>query len=128
MQWRRTSALDCYSGLLGIFLTASPWLFAYASERARIDIWVSGAAITLLSIAAVVIFAVWEEWLNLALGLWLMASPFVLDFVHTRAMHVTIGLGAVVTFLAALELWLVRFEPHYGEPHRDPGPAGSPRS
>jgi hypothetical protein len=29
-------------------------------------------------------------------------------------MHVSIGLGAVVAFLAALELWLVNYEPQYG--------------
>ena len=41
------------------------------------------------------------------LGLWLIVSPWVLGFAHTRAMHFSIGVGATVTFLAALELWLV---------------------
>lgn len=115
MRWRQISALDCYSALFGVFLLASPWLFAYSSEQARIDIWVGGAAVTVLSIAAIVIFAVWEEWLNLLLGLWLVLSPWVLGFSHTRAMHVSVGLGALVTFVAALELWLVKFDPRYGE-------------
>jgi hypothetical protein len=128
MQWRRASALDCYSGLFGIFLILSPWLFAYSSERARIDIWASGAAITALSVAAILIFAVWEEWLNLFFGLWLIASPWALDFVHTRAMHVSIGLGALVTFIAALELWLVRYQPDCGGSRDDRGSARSPRS
>jgi hypothetical protein len=29
-------------------------------------------------------------------------------------MHVSIGLGAMVAFIAALELWLVNFEPQFG--------------
>jgi SPW repeat len=44
----------------------------------------------------------WEEWFNLLLGLWSMVSPWALGFMHTKAMHVSIGLGAMVTFVAAL--------------------------
>src|SRR6202020_1942817 len=96
LEWRRESALDVYTGSFGFFLFASPWLFAYASERARIDIWASGAAIAAISIAAMVAFSGWEEWLNLLLGVWLMISPWVLGFVHAKALHVCFGLGAVV--------------------------------
>jgi hypothetical protein len=92
----------------------SPWLFAYANENARLDLWASGAAIAAISIAAVIAFSDWEEWLNFLLGFWLIASPWVLGFAHTRAMHVSIGLGVMVAFIAALELWLVNYEPQYG--------------
>jgi hypothetical protein len=113
-KWRRESALDVYTGSFGLFLFVSPWLFAYASEAARIDLWASGAAVVAISIAAIVAFSDWEEWLNLMLGLWLMISPWALGFMHTKAMHVSIGLGAMVAFVAALELWLVKYEPRYG--------------
>jgi hypothetical protein len=113
MRWRRQSALDVYTGSFGLFLFVSPWLFAYAGEVARIDVWASGAAIAALSIAAIIAFSDWEEWLNLLLGLWLMVSPWVLGFTHTRAMHISIGVGAMVAFVAALELWLVKYEPQY---------------
>lgn len=43
MRWRRESALDVYTGTFGLFLFVSPWLFAYANEAARIDVWASGA-------------------------------------------------------------------------------------
>jgi hypothetical protein len=36
-----------------------------------------------------------------------MGSPWVLGFAHTRAMHFSIGIGAVVAFMAALEIWVV---------------------
>jgi SPW repeat len=113
MKWRRQSALDFYTAAFGLFLFVSPWLFAYADKNARLDLWASGAAIAAISVAAIVAFSNWEEWLNLLLGFWLIASPWVLGFVHTRAMHVSIALGVLVAFMAALELWLVNFEPQY---------------
>ena len=111
---RRVSALDVYEIVFGLFLLVSPWLFAYVSEKARIDIWASGAAIAAISIAAIVVFSNWEEWLNLLLGVWLIISPWLLGFMHTKAMHVSILIGAMVAFVAALELWLVHYEPDYG--------------
>lgn len=105
--WRRESALDLYKLLLAMFLLISPWLFAMANGTAVADLRASGAAITILSLAAMVAFANWEEWVNLLLGLWLIVSPWVLGFAHTRGMHFSIGVGATVAFLAALELWLV---------------------
>jgi len=106
-RWRRESALDLYNLLLAMFLLISPWLFARANGTAAVDLRTSGAAIAILSLAAMVAFANWEEWANLLLGLWLIVSPWALSFTHTRAMHFSIGVGATVAFLAALELWLV---------------------
>ncbi|MDR3484028.1 MAG: SPW repeat protein [Bradyrhizobium sp.] len=114
MRWRRQFVLDFYTATFGLFLFVSPWLFAYANENARLNLWASGAAIAAISIAAIVAFSNWEEWLNLLLGFWLTASPWVLGFAHTRAMHVSIALGVTVAFMAALELWLVNYEPQYG--------------
>jgi SPW repeat len=107
VKWRRESALDLYNLLLAMFLFISPWLFARASEAATVDLLVSGAAIAILSLGAMVAFAIWEEWANLLLGIWLIVSPWLLGFAHTSAMHCSIGVGVTVAFLAALELWLV---------------------
>jgi SPW repeat len=96
MGWRRESALDVYTGSFGLILFLSPWLFVHANEVARIDVWASGAANTAISIAAILAFSDWEEWFSLLLGLWSMVSPWALGFMHTRAMHVSIGLGAMV--------------------------------
>jgi hypothetical protein len=109
-RWRRESVLDLYSLMAGIFLFASPWLFVFTSENARIDIWVTSALVAGTSIIAIVMFSNWEEWLNLLLGLWLIVSPWALGFTHTKAMHISIGAGIVVTFMAALELWLVNYD------------------
>jgi hypothetical protein len=114
MRRHHTPALDFYEIAFGLFLFVSPWLFAYASEKARIEVWASGAVIAVISIAAIMAFSDWEEWINVLLGLWLIASPWVLGFVHTRAMHVCILIGILVASFAALELWLVHYEPDYG--------------
>ncbi len=117
MSWRRESPIELYNLFFGIFLLVSPWLFAYVSEAVRLDAWISGALIAVLSVAAMVAFSDWEEWFNLALGFWLIASPWILGFAHTRAMHVCIGTGVVVVFMAALQLWLVKYDPDYAS-HR----------
>ena len=65
MRWRRKSAIDLYNLLFGVFLFASPWLFAYVSEKVRFDVWITGAAVVAVSIAAIVAFSDWEEWFNL---------------------------------------------------------------
>ena len=114
MKLRRESALNFYTVTFGLFLFVSPWLFAYVNEGARIDLWACGAAIAALSVAAIIAFSDWEEWLNLLFGFWLIVSPWVLGFTHTRAMHVSIALGVMVAFIALLELWVVNYEPGYG--------------
>ncbi len=73
--WRREAVLDVYNCILASFLFVSPWLFRYASFDARIDIWASGAVIALVSLVSLVAFSGWQEWLNLLLGIWLVASP-----------------------------------------------------
>jgi len=105
--WRRESPLDLYNLLLAMALLSAPWLFTLTNSVGRLDLWVSGAAIATVSLAALLAFARWEEWANLLLGLWLIASPWLLGFAHTRAMHFSIAIGCVVAFLALLELWLV---------------------
>lgn len=104
---RREAVFDLYNLLIGAFLFASPWLFAFAHQTARVDLRTTGAILVAVSLAALLMFSKWEEWINVLLGLWLIASPWLLGFAHTKAMHVSIGAGAVVAFLAVLELWLI---------------------
>lgn len=105
-KFRAESVLDLYNLLLATVLFASPWFFAHASQTAVVDLRVSAAAIAILSLAAMVAFSHWEEWANLLVGIWLVISPWLLGFAHTRAMHYAIGIGATIAFMALLELWL----------------------
>jgi hypothetical protein len=114
-KWYKESILDIYSLLLALFLFATPWLFAFRNGGAKIDVWASSAAVAVVSILALLAFASWQEWLNLLLGVWLIISPFVIGFTHTRAMDYSIGIGAAVAFFAWIELVLL-----YDAPIQDP--------
>ena len=114
---RSESVLDIYNLLLAMVLFASPWFFAHASRTAGIDLRLSSAAIVILSLAAMIAYSTWEEWINLALGLWLVVSPYLLGFAHTPAMHFSIGIGSAIVFFAGLELWL-RYEAAHADETR----------
>ena len=115
--WRRESALDLYNLVLAAVLLVCPWLFTLTNMTARIDLWASSLAIILISLAAIAAFAKWEEWANLILGIWLIASPWILGFTHTRAMHFSIGIGLAIAFLSALELFLLYDTDQEHQPH-----------
>jgi hypothetical protein len=114
---RPEAILDIYKLVLGLLLFVSPWLFAFADGAAAMDAHADGAAIAVVSLAALLAFAEWEEWVVLLAGLWMVLSPFVLGFRHT-AMHVSIAIGLVVSYLALLDLWLMHYGPramgHHG--------------
>jgi hypothetical protein len=124
-KWRRESVLDLYNLLLAILLFASPWFLSRATTATDANLWISAVVIGAISIAAMLAFVWWEEWINLLLGLWLIVSPWLLGFAHTRAMHFSIAIGVVVAFMAALEVWLVHDreeESRHSEPREDDQP------
>lgn len=121
IKWRDEAILDVYKLVLAVFLFLTPWLFAFSRDSVRIEVWTSSLLLALTSCGAVMAFAKWEEWTSLLLGLWITAAPWVLNFQHTTAAKISIGVGCVVTFLAALELWLI----HYSPGHSSPGTAVS---
>ena len=109
-QLSRGAILDVYNLTVAAFMFVSPWIFAYASGAARIDFWASSALIAVVSAAAIAAFSDWEEWLNLLLGVWLVSAPWILSYAHNRAMHISIGVGIIVAYLAALRLWLAHYD------------------
>jgi hypothetical protein len=111
-KWRSESVLDVYNIVLAAVLFASPWLFKLTNGTARMDFWISSAAIAAISLGAIAAYANWEEWANLLVGIWLTASPWILGFNHARATHFAIAVGIMVTFMAALELWLAYEKTH----------------
>lgn len=116
---QRESVLDFYNLFLATVLFVSPWLFKLTNGPAKADLWATSAVIGVISLAAIIAYRDWEEWANVLLGLWLIGSPWLLGFPHTRAMHLSIGIGAVVGFLALVDLW-VRYEAtHFGPLHQN---------
>jgi hypothetical protein len=62
-------------------MLVSPWIIGNgASNAAIVNYYVVGLAVTAFAVAALSVFRLWEEWLNLILGVWLLVSPWFLGF------------------------------------------------
>lgn len=67
--------------LLGVWLFLSPWLLGFADISAALwNALVFGALIVALAALAIVEYHDWEEWADMAIGLWVAVSPWVLGF------------------------------------------------
>jgi len=101
-QWR-----DAVMLLLGLWLFASPFVFNYVDAVfAMYNAIAFGAIFAVAAIAALLAFHEWEEWVNAAFGAWLMAAPWVLDFIAVKyAMLNHIVTGLIVAALAAWTIW-----------------------
>jgi SPW repeat len=109
LRWRRELPIDVVSLALGAMMFLSPWIFGFAPLPAPTrTALVTGALISFVSLQTILIFAKWQEWINLVLGSWLVASPWLVGF-HTsaRAMWVHVTIGIAVAVLAAIELLMV---------------------
>jgi hypothetical protein len=104
------TAIDVVNVVVGVCLALMPWLAGFTHDApAATNAWLVGAAIALIAIGALVSFKEWEEWLNLALGVWAILAPWLLGFSPNRsATYAHLIAGAIVAVLAATELWLVR--------------------
>jgi SPW repeat-containing protein len=105
--WTNAKFCDVANLILGAILFVSPWIFGFDAGTVSQNAYITGIAIAILAIAALAAFAVWEEWLNLIVGLWALVSPWVLGFQGTTAMTVHVIIGAAVAILAAIELWMM---------------------
>lgn len=96
---------DTLNLLLGAVLFVSPSVLGFASEQsAASNAYVVGVIIAAMSFSALFAFQPWEERVSVALGAWLVISPWVLGFSgHATAMytHVLIGIVAIVLALMA---------------------------
>jgi hypothetical protein len=101
---------DWINLILGALLFISPWLLGFADQTmAAWNAWIAGAVVVALSIAALVRFAEWEEWVNIVVGLWILISPWVLGFAGINTARWTcVILGIVIAAMAAWEAWTTR--------------------
>jgi hypothetical protein len=98
---------DILNLLLGVLLFLAPWLFAFVSDLASENAWVSGGLISAVATGAIIASDAREERLNLLLGLWVALCPWLLGLEAERHIHVLVGL--LVTTIAALEIgWASR--------------------
>ena len=98
MKWQ-----DWANFLLGLWLWSSPWTLGYSEHgAATLNAVAFGLALMVFSLMELQVRAIWEEWVNMLCGLWLVLAPFALGFTtqfHAAANSMLIG--ALAAMLAA---------------------------
>ena len=102
---------DWASFALGLWLAVSPWAAGYVdNDSATGNAVIVGLVLAMCShFECVACDELPAEWFNLAVGFWLIAAPFVLDFDTAVATANTIAVGAFVALLAASALSLEKY-------------------
>jgi hypothetical protein len=107
--WRKEAILDIYKLVFGLLLLLSPWLFAISYRPARIDSWMTGLLVVVVALASLAAYDDREELLMILVGVWVLVSPWVFHYPHGAATKIHIGIGLVIAYLAALELFLIHY-------------------
>lgn len=98
---------DWVSMLLGVLIGLSPWLSGQMGSQAiMLNAILVGAVKFVLGEYEAADLHRWQEGCEIALGSWLVASPFIFGYSADgvlRFWHFV--LGAVTVILAVLELW-----------------------
>jgi len=110
--------------VLAVWLFLSTWILGFAATpaageavgagftTAAWNAWILGLVIAALALWAAFQFAEWHDWANGVLGVWLVASPWILGFAAlTTAVWNHVVVGLLIVALAAWELWDVRHQP-----------------
>lgn len=72
---------DWVNLVLGAWLVLAPFFgVGAANDAAAWNAYISGGLVAIFAIASLARWQPWEEWVNLAIGLWLIAAPFALGF------------------------------------------------
>ncbi|MGE5538805.1 MAG: SPW repeat protein [Gemmatimonas sp.] len=106
--------------IVGVGLMLAPRLVGFGETLAIWHACIVGVALALLAAASLVVIYRPAVWAAMAVALWAIAAPWVLDFAADGAAtrpHVVAGIVAVL--VVALQLWAVhRRRPHPEEERR----------
>lgn len=101
------SWIDGLGLLLGLTIGLTPWLYDENPVLlVAVNSAVTGLAVLMLAQLEILRRSKWEEFAQLACGIWLIVSPFILEYAyqdHLRFWHW--ALGGSVAALAVFELW-----------------------
>ena len=103
---------DPINALLGVWVVLSPWALSFQDSRAAlVNAVVIGLALVAGGLGAIFVPRAWEEWTEGVLGLWLMASPWILGFSMMRNAMLSAMVSGVVVL--ALALWTLMTDKDY---------------
>lgn len=92
---------------LGIWLFVSPLYLGYVDiPQAAWNAYVVGVGLIVFSIVAIARPALWGEWINLVLGVWLIIAPFVMPHESEAARWNHLIVGILVVADALLAVWM----------------------
>ena len=95
---------DWISAALGLWLLASPWVLDYGQVAATQNAVLLGFLLIAAEFVEFNVFRVWEEWLNVVVGAWLVVSPWVLGASLVPMVNFVV-VGLLVLVLALYEIW-----------------------
>jgi hypothetical protein len=100
---------DWCNWLLGIWLCISPWALRFDLEpTATRTAVISGILIISAEVVSLSVFRVWEEWIAVILGAWLIICPWILA-ISSLVARVNLSIvGLLVMALAFYEVWEAR--------------------
>ena len=103
---------DPLNALVGAWLVLSPWAMGFEAQMApTASSVIVGLALIAASLGAMFVPRAWEEWSQAVLGLWMIASPWLLGFsAQMDVMRVAVVSGIVVL---ALALWVLLTDKDY---------------
>lgn len=103
---------DPANALLGVWLVLSPWILGFQGNlTAMTNAVIVGVLLVAAALGAIFLPRAWEEWTECVLGLWLVASPWLLGFRPLQVARVdALVTGAVVIVLA---LWVLMTDKDY---------------
>jgi len=105
---------DWASFALGLWLAVSPWIADYAThDAATANAVFAGVSLALLAHFGYSCEHASCEWLSLAGGLWLLASPFVLGFEGNNV--AAVNAVVVGAFIALLSAWALELDREVGK-------------
>jgi hypothetical protein len=93
--------------VLGFWLIVSPFVMQYPDLTgiAALNSYVFGFGVMVFAAIALYRPQMWEEWINLVLGIWLLVAPIVLGFrseTDAVANHLLVGLLIVIDTLSIM--------------------------
>jgi SPW repeat len=97
---------DCVSMVLGVLIVLTAWIVGdEGSQTVAANAVIVGILVLVLGACEFLDLRRWEECLEAACGLWLIASPFIFGYAEAGALRYWhFVLGAAVVLLAMLEL------------------------
>src|SRR6516165_8304939 len=97
---------DCVSMVLGVLIALTSWMVGdVGSQIVAINAVIIGILVLALGASEFLDLRRWEEGLETACGLWLIASPFVFGYANAGTLRYWhFALGAAVVLLAVSEL------------------------